>query len=167
MALTGDIQIYEDGIPGNASQPVNQPVKANVTVYRGSFATTRSGYLVPATSPQSSDICWGVINKYGPGFADVSPGIVGGATDGAVTAEILTGSFFFANTSTTASDTVTQASVGLPIYIVNETNFSMWDGNKVRPLGGALNRIDSFMFNLYGLYSVKLGPQAGSTGAPQ
>ena len=167
MALTGDVKVIRDGTPGNASQPVNQPVKALQTIYRGSVAITRSGYAYPATSPQSSDVVWGIVDKYGPGFADTAPGIVGGATDGAVTMEIATGSFFLANVSTNASDIATQASVGLPVYLVDETHFSMWNDNGLRPLAGVLNRIEPFMSAQYGLFSVKLGAQAGGTGAPQ
>ena len=74
MALTGDVKVIRDGTPGNASQPVNQPVTANQTIYRGSVAITRTGYMVPATSPQSSDVVWGIVDKYGPGFADTAPG---------------------------------------------------------------------------------------------
>ncbi len=167
MALTGDIKIIRDGVPGNASQPVNQPVKANQTVYRGSVAITRSGYMYPATAPLSTDVVWGIVDKYGPGIADTGPGIVGGATDGAVTCEIATGSFFLANVSTTSPDTATQASVGLPIYLVDESHFSMWNDNGLRPIAGVLNRIEPFMSTTYGLYSVKLGAYASGTGAPQ
>ena len=62
MALSADVIAVRYGTPGNSTQPVNQGIGASATVYRGSVATTRSGYLVAASSPQSTDIVWGIIN---------------------------------------------------------------------------------------------------------
>ena len=81
MALTGDVKTFRYGSPGNSTQPQNLGLTASATVYRGSIATTRSGYLVAASSPQSTDITWGIIDKYGPGTADTGPGITGGTTN--------------------------------------------------------------------------------------
>lgn len=153
MALTADIKIVRFGTPGNSTQPVNQPIKASSTVYRGSVATTRSGYLVAATSPASStDIVWGLIEKAGPGTADTGPGIAGGSTDGAVTAEIATGTFFLA--SATGAGAITQASVGKVCYLLNENTVTLTAGTL--PIAGVVEAYDANV-NAPGPVAVKLG----------
>ena len=105
MALSADIKTVRFGAPGNSTQPMNQPLTAAATVYRGSVATTRSGYLVAASSPQSTDVVWGLIDKAGAGTADTGPGITGGTTNGNVSVEIATGSFFLQNGTTSDPST--------------------------------------------------------------
>ena len=169
MALTADIKTFRFGTPGNASQPVNQGVTTSATIYRGSVAATRSGYLAAMSSPQSTDIVWGVVDKYGPGNADTGPGIVGGTTNGSVTAEIATGSFFFQNGS--GADAFTQANVGATAYLINENTFGATSSSGTRPVGGQFQGLASNLApnrpDLAAMIAIKVGNPAGSTGAPQ
>ena len=85
MALTADVHTIRYGAPGNSTQPTALGLTANATVYRGSVATTRSGYLVAASSPQSTDIVWGIIENVDEGanngtVIDGQPGITAGTT---------------------------------------------------------------------------------------
>lgn len=168
MALTADIKTIRFGSPGNSTQPMNLPLTAAATVYRGSVAVTRSGYLVAPSTPQSTDIVWGIVNKAGAGTADTGPGIVGGTTNGNVTVEVSTGSFFLQNG--TGADALAQSNVGATVYLINENTVGATNGSSTRPIAGeflglaatlAPNRPD-----LNGLIAVKVGAQAGSTGGP-
>lgn len=166
-ALTADVKIIRYGTPGNSTQPTNQGLTANVTVYRGSIATTRSGYLVPATSPQSTDIVWGLISDVGPGFVDSGPGITGGTTNGGVTVEIETGSFFLA--AGTGSDAITQANVGATCYVINETTVGLTNGSNTRPVAGTILGVGANLgasVPINGLIAVKVGSALGTTGGP-
>jgi len=168
MALTGDVKTFRLGAPGNSTQPMNQPLTANATVYRGSVATTRSGYLVAASAPQSTDVVWGLIDKAGPGTADIAPGITGGTTNGSVTVEIATGSFFLSNG--TGADAFTQANVGATAYLINETTAGATSNGNTRPVCGEFVGLASNLApnrpDLTGLIAVKIGNTAGSTGGP-
>jgi hypothetical protein len=164
-ALTADVKVIRYGSPGNSTQPANQGIKANVTVYRGSIATTRSGYLVPASSPQSTDVVWGLIGQAGPGFINGAPGIAGGTTDGAVTAEIETGAFFLIGG--TGSDAITQANVGATCYVINETTVGATSAG-TRPAAGIVLGVGGNLGNIVpfsSLIAVKMGSNQ-STGAP-
>lgn len=167
-ALTQDVKTIRYGMPGNSTQPQNLGITASATVYRGSIATTRSGYLVAASAPQSTDICWGVIDKYGPGFADTGPGLVGGSTNGGVTAEVATGSFFMQNGS--GADAFAAANVGATAYVQNETTVALTNGSNTRPVCGEFLGLASTLApnrpDLTGMIAVKMGPTAGNTGGP-
>ena len=168
MALTGDVKTFRFGAPGNSTQPMNLGLTASATVYRGSIATTRIGYLVAASTPQSTDITWGIIDKAGAGTADTGPGIVGGTTNGGVTVEIATGSFFLQNG--TGADAFTQANVGATAYVINETTMGATSGSSSRPIGGEFLGLASVIAanrpDLAGMIAVKVGNVAGSTGGP-
>jgi hypothetical protein len=164
MALTSDQISVRFGVPGNSTQKINLPLTAGDTVYRGSIATTRSGYLVPASSPQSTDIVWGVIQAAGPGTADqATQGIVGGTSNGAVTVEVDTGSFFFA--SGTGADAITAVNVGALCYVINETTVGLTNGSGTRPTAGVIEAYDTTEIYALGPVAVKLG-NSQSTGAP-
>lgn len=163
MALTADQTLVRYGAPGNSTQPVNQGITANATVFRGSIATTRAGFLVAASSPQSTDIVWGMIYKAGPGTANLGAGIAGGTTNGAVTAEIATGSFFLA--SGTGADAIGAANVGATCYVINETTVGLTSGGGTRPQAGVIEAYDPTEINALGPVAVKLGSNQ-STGAP-
>lgn len=170
-ALTADIHPIRYGTPGNASQPANIPVKANNTVYRGSVAITRSGFCVPATTPQSSDIVWGLVDQAGPGAIDGGPGIVGGTTDGAVTLDVATGSFWL--NQGTGSDAIAQANVGASCYLMNENTVGLTSAGS-RPVAGVILAVAGTNAGNFqatgqiasGMVAVKLGSNQ-STGAPQ
>ena len=168
MALSADVKTFRYGTPGNSTQPQNIGVTASSTVYRGSIATTRSGYLVAASAPQSTDIVWGLIDKYGPGYADTAPGIVGGTSNGAVTAEVATGSFFLSNG--TGADAFTAANIGATAYVINETTMGATSSSNTRPVGGVFLGLATTLCpnrpDLAGLAAFKVGQPAGATGAP-
>jgi len=133
MSLTRDIFIRRVGAEG--PQPNAAPVKANETIYRGSIATTRAGYLVAATSPASTDFVMGIIQQVtGAGPAETGPGIVGGTTDGAVWIDCATGAFLLKNG--TGSDEFTAADAGKPAYVVDEETAGKTTGGGTRPLLG-------------------------------
>lgn len=162
MALTADVIAVRYGTPGNSTQPVNLGLTANATVYRGSIATTRAGFLVAASAPQSTDLVWGIIANAGPGAADTGAGVAGGTTNGGVTVEIDTGSFFFA--SGTGADAIAAANVGALCYVINETTVGLTNGGATRPIAGVIEAVDATEINALGPVAVKLGNLGGSTG---
>jgi hypothetical protein len=164
MALTADVKIIRYGTPGNASQPVNIPVTASAQLYRGAIAATRSGYAVEMTSPQSTDIVWGLYEGGGPGSAEAGPGVLGGTTNGAVTVEVATGSFFLSNG--TGSDKLAQSDLGATVYVINETTVGKTNGSGTRPAAGILECFSDPLNVLAGLVAIKMG-SAQSTGGPQ
>jgi hypothetical protein len=163
--LTADIPIVQYGVPGNASQPVNLNVKANNTVYRGSIALTRSGVAVPAQNANllSTDIVWGLYEHAGPGTADTGPGVVGGATDGAVTVEVKTGCFFLA--SSTGADALGVTTLGKTVYVYDEQTVAATSGGAARPAAGVHLYTDSTRTDAPGIYAIVLGSNE-SSGAP-
>lgn len=172
-ALTKDIEAFKVGVPGNASQPVNLPLKnstvAGSTVYRGSVAITRSGYMVAATTPQSTDIVWGIVAQAGPGTIDSGPGITGGTGDGSVTVEVETGTFWLQ--SGTGSDAIAAANIGATCYLMNETTVGLTTSGNSRPTAGIVFAIAGSNYPVVapvqtGMVAVHLGSNQ-STGAPQ
>lgn len=164
MALSADVRTVRYGTPGNSTQYVNQPLKASSTVYRGSVAITRSGYVVAASAPSvATDIVWGIVENGGPGYANTGPGIVGGSADGDVTVEIATGSFYLA--SGTGSDALTQADVGATVYLLNETTVAKTDGGSSLPIAGKMVAYDASQVDALGPIVVHLGSNQ-SSGAP-
>lgn len=158
MALSSDGLITRYGTP-DGHEPVNQGIKASTTVYRGQFAILKSGYLVAAPDA-TTNVVLGVIDKAGPGTADTGSGIVGGSTDGAVTAEIATGSFFFA--CSTSSDALTVADIGATVYVYDNCTIAKTDGSSSRPVAGKLLAVDSTQSPSF---AVKVGNNQ-STGSP-
>lgn len=156
MALSADVRIVRYGTPGNSTQPVNQPLTgSSTTVYRGSVATTRSGYLVAPTTPQATDIVWGLIESAGPGTPNIVPGITNAGSSGDVTAEIATGSFFLA--SGTGADALTQANVGAVVYLIDEITVGATSGGSSRPVAGVMEAYDATVVDSLGPIAVKLG----------
>lgn len=163
--LSADIPIVQYGTPGNETQPINLNVKANVTVYRGSIALTRSGVAVPAQNSalQSSDVVWGVYEHAGPGTADTGPGVVGGTVDGAVTVEVVTGSFFLA--SSTGGDALGVTTLGKTVYVYDEQTVAATSGGGARPVAGVHEYTDSTRTDAPGIYAILLGSNK-SSGSP-
>ena len=167
--LTQDIPIHRFGTPGNSTQPISRGIKAGATVYRGSIAVARSGYLVAGSSPQTTDVCWGIIDKAGAGQADTGPGITGGTTDGGYAAEVSTGSFWV--NQGTGVDALTVANGGQAVYMINETTVGA-TSQGTRPIAGVLESAGSSLNVLAGMVAVKFGPgfgafpTAGGTGGP-
>ncbi len=165
-ALTQDIPIVEYGVRGDATQPLNFPLKATTTVYRGSIAITRNGVAVPAIKANlavATDICWGVFESAGPGTADTGPGITGGTVDGAVTVEVATGTYFLA--SSTGADLLGPTTLGKTVYVYDEQTVAATQ-NTTRPIAGVHVYTDATRTDAVGIYAIKLGPIAGSSGSP-
>jgi hypothetical protein len=164
-ALTQDIATVEYGTRGNSSQPLNFPLKANTTVYRGSIAITRSGVAVPALVANlatATDVCWGIFDEAGPGTADTGPGITGGTVDGAVTVDVSPGTYFLA--SSTGSDLLGPTTLGKTVYVYDEFTVAATQ-NTTRPVAGIHIYTDSTRTDAPGIYAIKLG-SAQSSGSP-
>jgi hypothetical protein len=162
MAVTKDQKITRYGT-GDGHQPVALGIKATVKVYRGTIALTdTSGFLKNASSPASTDKCWGLIQRVRPGDGQIdgAPGITGGATDGAVGAEIDAGTFFLG--SSTGSDQLSAATLGTTVYVYDEITVAATNGGSTRPVAGIHVATDS-TGRYPGAYAIKLG-SAESTG---
>jgi hypothetical protein len=169
MALTADVHTIRYGTPGNSTQPTAIGLTASATVYRGSVATTRSGYLVAASSPQSTDLVWGMIAGVDEGsnngtVIDGQPGITGGTTNGSVTVSVETGSFWLSQG--TGGDAIAASNLGATVYLINETTVGLTSNGNTRPVAGTVLKTSDPLNVLSGLVAVKLGPVAGSTGGP-
>lgn len=158
MALTADVKITRYGTD-TGHQLANQPLGGSVTVYRGSIALTDvNGYLKNASSPASTDTCWGVIEN-SVDLAFTGPGITNpNTTNGGVNVNIATGTFFL--NSGTSGDALTQANVGATVYVIDEVTVGKTSGGGTRPVAGVLMAIDTTQ---PGGYAVKLGNAAGNT----
>jgi hypothetical protein len=136
MALTADVTSCRYGTL-EAHQPIAQPLGANVTVYANSIALTdSSGNIKNASSPASTDHCWGLVAEQRPFPPNPTSSVAG-----TYNVEIDTGSFFLA--SGTGGDALTQANVGQSVYVINETTVGATNGSNTRPLAGTMMYYDS------------------------
>jgi hypothetical protein len=161
MALTSDVQTVRYGTPGNASQPAYPgPMAASTTVYGGAICLTNSsGNIKNASSPTSTDLCWGLVHAQ---TINSSAGVWNTPLDTLGNPfQVDTGSFYVS--SGTGSDQLTQANVGQPVYVINETTVGATNGGLTRPVAGVLMNIDTTQG---GGYAVQFG-SSKSTGAPQ
>lgn len=175
MTLTADIRTTRYGT-ADGHQPLNKGIQATTTVYRGSVAVLNGpggsnvGYLRNPATPGPSDLVVGMIDEAGPGTSDTGPGITGGATNGAVSANILTGSFILA--SGTSGDALTVATNMTTVYLIDEktvgaTSAPDGSGNPTRPVAGvqlACHTDDPSIPS--GFVAVKLGTPASPLGGP-
>lgn len=163
--LTADIPTVRYGDPGNASQPLQFGIAANVTVYRGSIALTRGGFLTPAQNSglQATDVAWGVVGDAGPGFADTGPGIAGSSTAGGVTAQVETGCFFLA--SSTGADQLGVTTLGKQVFVYDEQTVAATSASNARPAAGTHIYTDTTRTDSVGPYAIVLGSNT-SSGAP-
>ena len=161
MAVTKDQHIVRYGVGGNADQPFNQPIGANVTVYRGTIALTdgTTGYLKnPDTAVASTDVCWGLIQQCGPESVDTGPGIANtSSVSGVVTADITPGTFFLA-----CDTTLTQANIGAQLYVKDAITVSLTSTG--RPKAGYLVSIDTTQTQAPGPYAVQMGTGISGPG---
>ena len=142
MALSKDIFVNRVGSEGK-HEDLAAPLGSAVTVYSGSIALLRAGYLAVASSPQSTDYCMGLIGDPAGGtYVKTGPGIVGNGSQGAngVWVEILTGSFILANG--TGADALAETDVGAAVYVVDEQTVGKTNGGSSRPQAGILLPID-------------------------
>lgn len=166
MTVTRDVHIEQYGDPGNAHQPLVQPLAANTTVYRGTLAITdgTTGYLKnPDTAVGSTDIVWGLIegNAPGSGVADITAGVVNSSSvSGVNLVQIRTGTFFLA-----CDTTLTQANIGAKLYVKDAITVSLTSTS--RPLAGVLMAIDTSRTQAPGPYAVDIGTGiVAPTGGP-
>jgi hypothetical protein len=127
MALTTDTLVVRYGSPGDHDQTVAYPVGATQQLYYGAVAlmsgsgAVTTGYLKNAASPGSADTVVGMIGDPAGGtLVCTGPGILGGATDGAVWDNVATGAFFFQ--SGTGSDQLSEATAGKTVYYGGENS---------------------------------------------
>jgi hypothetical protein len=135
---THDVHVVRYGTPGNGEQPLNFPMgAAPLTIYRGTIALVdNTGLLKSQASPLTTDSCWGLIDQVVPTRAiiDGGPGITGGSTAGAVTVDVLTGSFYLA--CGTGADAMTAANVGATVYVMDDITVGLTAST--RPKAGIL-----------------------------
>lgn len=148
-----DIKIVEYGTP-DGHQMYSQPMKGSATVYGGTVAVTRSGFLVNPTTPAvATDKVWGLIHKQ-----TTNPS----TTDGAVMCDIETGTFYLSCAG--SADALVQSDIGAKVYLVDNRTIGKTDGSGARPEAGTLVNIDT---SQPGGYAIKLGtPAPGTVGGP-
>ena len=161
MAVTTDQKIVRYGT-GDKDEPIAKGIKATVKVYRGTIAVTdNTGYL-KAVATATTDTCWGMIQKVrtGDGQIDGAPGITGGATDGAVGAEIEQGTFFLG--SSTSADQLSVATEGTTVYVYDDITVAATNGSSTRPVAGkhvATEKVQGVT-----MYAIKLGNNQSTGG---
>lgn len=142
MALSKDVQTNRFGSEG-LHEPLSAPLGSAVTVYSGSIAISRAGYLANASVPQSTDVVLGIIGDPAGGtYVKTGPGIVGNGSQGAngVWVTIQTGSFILA--SGTGADALAETDVGATVYAIDEVTVGKTNGTNTRPAVGVLQPID-------------------------
>jgi hypothetical protein len=142
MALSKDVFVNRWGAEGK-HEPAAAPLGSAVTVYSGSIALSRAGYLANAASPASTDVVLGLVGDPAGGtYVKTGPGIVGNGAQGAngVWVEVLTGSFILL--SATGADQLDETTVGSNVYVVDEVTVGKTTGGGTRPLAGVQMPID-------------------------
>jgi len=164
MAQTHDVKIIRYGT-FEGHQQTDQPLTASETVYRGTVAATRSGYIKNMATPQSTDVVWGLIDG-AVAFKDTGAGITNpNTTNGGVSIDIQTGSFvLFAGTS---GDALAQSDVGSAVYLIDEVTVGKTNGSATRPVAGTLLNTPTGDPSIpTGMVAVKVGSAPPGTGSP-
>lgn len=171
MAITSDQVIEQYGTP-DGKQPLNVGIQATVQLYRGTIAVmngpqaaSHQGYLKNGDTPATSDIVLGILSKYGPGSADALPGLLGGSTDGATTAEILTGTFLL--NSGTGADQLSAATAGQNVYLIDSVTVGL--NQSGRPIAGVqmpAGDVANLPTGVGGKFPIKLGTPSSPLGGP-
>lgn len=166
MALSADIKVVRYGT-ADGHELDNFGLAAGVTVYRGSIALTagvgaHAGYLKNASSPLSTDICWGLIDSAGPGVIDGGPGIANTSTvDGAVLVQVATGTFFLG--SSTGADQLGLTTLGSTVYVYNENTVAATSQSNTLPVAGKHIATDT-TGQYPGGYAIRLGNNQSTGG---
>lgn len=167
MTVSKDQKITRFGTP-TGHEPLNLGLQAGVTVYRGTIALTNGtggskGMLKNADTPAASDICWGLLEAYGPGSDQIDSGfgMVGGATDGAVTCDVVTGAFFLGSSS--GGDLLGVTTLGQVVYVYDSVTVAATNGGSSRPQAGVHVYTDPLGLEPGG-FAIRLGSNQ-STGA--
>jgi hypothetical protein len=106
------------------------PVKTNVTVYQGGLCVLNAGYLAPATAAA------GLI-AVGRALKTVA----NASTDGAVSAEVESGCFLWANSA--AADEIVAADLGQICYLVDDQTVAKTSLKGVRSVAGVVMKIET------------------------
>lgn len=143
MAMTGDGKSYRYGSGDNA-QNVAYGVGATQQLYNGEVAlvsgtgATTFGFLKNAATATQFDEVVGMIGEPAGGTYQTGPGILGGATDGAVWVNVEIGAFFFQ--SGTGADALSAATNGKTVYYGGENAIGplamATSGGSTRPVLG-------------------------------
>ena len=126
MAVTSDIKKYEYGTEGGV---VAYPIAEAQQLYQGCVALlsggtgATKGYLKNGNaSVTSTDSCVGIVGPPAGGtLVATGPGVLGGATDGAVWDDVQTGAFFIQ--SGTGADQLSVTTNGQTVYYGGENNY--------------------------------------------
>lgn len=138
---TKDIRIWRYGTP-DGHQQIALPMTANLSLYAGTVAVTRAGFLIdPSVSVQSTDVVWGVILGQSGSNPNVSTPIVAGSTNGATLAEVETGTFYMQNS--TGGDAIAAANLGAAVFLLDHQTVTLTNNNGSRPFAGRVVNIDS------------------------
>jgi hypothetical protein len=106
------------------------PVAANATIYQGAQVMLQAGFAAPGAA---------ALNCLGMGMADETVSNAGGAA-GAVSIEVKTGVFCFANS---AADPVPASQIGANCYIVDDQTVAATNGANTRSVAGEVFNVDS------------------------
>ena len=123
--LTNDIKSYEYGTDGKLTSygiGANQQLYENAVALVSGSGSVTVGYLKNAASPGSSDLVAGLVSAPAGGTTVATgPGILGGSTDGAVWANVNTGTFLFQSGS--GSDQLSATTNGKTVYYGGENTY--------------------------------------------
>lgn len=157
-AMTQDGHLVRYGTP-EGHQLTPAPVTAASQLYKGEVALLRSGYLVNAASPQSTDVIVGMIGDVAGGTTvPTAPGILGGTANGSVWVNCETGTFVFQNG--TGADVIAEANAGQTCYYSGENAAgpiaALTSGGNTRPQLGVIVPFDPGLPFQQGQVIVKL-----------
>lgn len=124
MALTNDIPVWQYST-NDDHQPVSYGIGASQQLYSGAVAllsgsgSVTTGYLKNAGTAGANDLVVGMVGEPAGGtLVKTGSGILGGSTDGAVWADVRTGTFFIQ--SGTGGDQLSAATNGKTVYYGGE-----------------------------------------------
>lgn len=125
-ALSGD-----RNTPQRSADNRKLPVKAATTLYAGALACLdASGWLVPGSTSTTLKAVGRNERK-----------VVNSGANGAVSADVKTGVFRFANSGST--DAITTADIGNDCYIVDDQTVAKTNGGATRSVAGKIFDVDA------------------------
>lgn len=116
----------------------NYPVKASVVCYAGAIAVLDGAVVAPGRTATGLKVV-GMFPRR----------VTGGATDGAVRAEVQRGVFQFGNSASTdeitlgSTDEITLADVGGDCFIVDDQTVAKTNGTSTRSRAGVIRDVDA------------------------
>jgi hypothetical protein len=165
MAITSDQIISRFGTGEGQAMLLSAGIGANQQLYRGTVAllsgsgAVTKGYLKNSDTPGASDTVVGILSQYAAGTgADAIPGLLGGTTDGATAASILTGAFLLASGS--GADQLSAATAGQTVYLINSVTVGLTSASSTRPIAGVqmpAADVANLPVGIGGLFPILLG----------